>query len=52
MEGPNDRFDTSLYSFESRSGVETIFEIGVRAGASEKAKGASEGFGVNQSIVD
>jgi hypothetical protein len=38
--------------FESASGVETIFEIGVRVGASGKAKGASEGFAVNQSIVD
>jgi hypothetical protein len=26
--------------------------MGVRAGASEKAKGVSEGFAVNQSIVD
>jgi hypothetical protein len=41
-----------LYSFESASGVETIFEIGVRVGTSGKAKGASEGFVVNQSIVD
>jgi hypothetical protein len=38
--------------FESASGVETIFEIGVRLGASEKAKGMSEAFAVNQSSVD
>jgi hypothetical protein len=41
-----------LYSFESASGGETILEIGVRVRASEKAKGASKGFTVNQSIVD
>jgi hypothetical protein len=41
----------SLFSFESASGVETIFEIGVRVGGSGKAKGASEAFVVNQSIV-
>jgi hypothetical protein len=29
-----------------------IFEIGVRVGASGKAKGASERFAVNQSIID
>jgi hypothetical protein len=33
-------------------GVETIGEIGVRVGASGKAKGTSEGFGVNESIAD
>jgi hypothetical protein len=37
---------------ESASGVETISEIGMRVGASEKAKGTSEGFAVNQSIID
>jgi hypothetical protein len=42
----------SLNSFESTSGVETIGEIGVRAGASGKAKGASEGFIVNHLITD
>jgi hypothetical protein len=52
MQGPDGRFDTSLYSFESAPGVETIFEIGVTVGASEKAKGVSEGFAGNQSIVD
>jgi hypothetical protein len=35
---------TSLYSFESASEAETIGEIGVNVGASEKAKAASEGF--------
>jgi hypothetical protein len=34
------------------AGVETIFEIAVRVGASEKATGASEGFAVNQTIID
>jgi hypothetical protein len=34
------------------SGAETIAEIGVSVGASEKAKGALEGFALNQSIVD
>jgi hypothetical protein len=29
-----------------------MFEVGVRVGASGKAKGASEGFAVNQSTVD
>jgi hypothetical protein len=43
---------TSSYSFESASGAETIGEIGVRVGASEKANGASEGFIVNHSIAD
>jgi hypothetical protein len=52
MQVPDGRFDTSLYSFESVSGVETIFEIGVSVRASQKAKGASEGFVVNQSIID
>jgi hypothetical protein len=42
----------SLHSFESASGAETIFEIGVRVGASEKAKNELEGFSVNQFIVD
>jgi hypothetical protein len=42
----------SLYSFESASGAETIGEIGVRVGASEKAKGASEGSLVNHLIRD
>jgi hypothetical protein len=42
----------SLHSFKSASGAETIFEIGVRAGASEKAKGASEGFVMKGSIAD
>jgi hypothetical protein len=37
---------------ESASGVETIFEVDVRVGASGKAKDASEGFIVNQSIID
>jgi hypothetical protein len=37
---------------ESASGVETISEIGVMVGVSEKAKGASEGFAVNGSIAD
>jgi hypothetical protein len=41
-----------LHSFESASGVETILEIGVRVRASGKAKGTSEGFVVNQSIID
>jgi hypothetical protein len=52
MQGPDSRINTSLYSFESASGVETAFEICVRIGASEKAKGASEGFAVDQSIVN
>jgi hypothetical protein len=42
----------SLYSFESASGVETIHKIGPRVGASEKAKGASEGFEAEGSIAD
>jgi hypothetical protein len=42
----------NLYSFESPSGAETIGEIDVRVEASRKAKGASEAFDVNQSIVD
>jgi hypothetical protein len=46
------RFDTGLYSFESPSGVETIGEIGVSVGGSHKAKGASEGLAVHQSIID
>jgi hypothetical protein len=33
-------------------GSETIFEIIVRVGASGKAKGTSEGFVVNQLIID
>jgi hypothetical protein len=42
----------TLYSFESPSGVETIFEIGVTVGAPKKAEGVSEAFGVNHSIID
>jgi hypothetical protein len=52
MQRRDSRFDTSLYSFESASGVETIFETGVRVGASEKAKRASEELSVIGSIVD
>jgi hypothetical protein len=52
MQGPDGRFDTSLYSFESPSGAETIGEIGVIVGASQNAKSASEAFAVKQSIVD
>jgi hypothetical protein len=52
MERPDSRFDANLYSFGSASGVETIFEISMRVGASGKAKGASEGFAVSQSIID
>jgi hypothetical protein len=52
MEGLDKRFDTSLYSFESVSGAETICEIGVSVGASENAKEASEGFVVKGSITD
>jgi hypothetical protein len=37
---------------ESASGVETIVEIDVKVGAPGKAKGTSEGFTVNQSIID
>jgi hypothetical protein len=51
MEGPEGRFDTSLHSFESAPGVETIGEIGWRVGASEKAKETSEGLAVSHSIV-
>jgi hypothetical protein len=46
MWGPDGRFDTSLYRFESASGV-AIFEIVVRVGASGKAKRTSEAFVVN-----
>jgi hypothetical protein len=42
----------TLYSFESVTGVETIFEIRGRVGVSEKAESASEGFRDNESIVD
>jgi hypothetical protein len=42
MQGPDGRFDTTLYSFESASSAETIGEIGVRARTPGKAKGASE----------
>jgi hypothetical protein len=34
------------------SGVETILEMNVRVGPSEKVKGTSERFPVNQSIID
>jgi hypothetical protein len=54
MYEPDGRFDMSLYSFKSASalGVETIFEIRASVGASGKAKRASEGYVVNQSIID
>jgi hypothetical protein len=52
MKGLDKRFDTSLYSFESASGAETIYEIGVSVGVSEKAKEASGGFVVKGSITD
>jgi hypothetical protein len=52
MSGPAGRFDTNLYLLESPSGAETIFEIGVRVGASEKVTGASEGFAIQGSIAD
>jgi hypothetical protein len=52
MWGPESRFNTSLYSFESALEAERICEIDMSVGASEKAKGTSEGFAVNQSIVD
>jgi hypothetical protein len=52
MEEPDGRFDTSLYSFELPAGAETIGEIGVMVGASEKVKSASEALIVNQSIID
>jgi hypothetical protein len=43
---------TTLYSFESASEAETIGEIGVNVGASEKAKAASEGFVIKGPIAD
>jgi hypothetical protein len=52
MQGPDGRFDTSLDSFESAPGAETIGEIGVSVSASWKAKRASEAFVVDQSIAD
>jgi hypothetical protein len=52
MWGSDSRFDTSSYSFELASGAETIGGMGVRVEASEKAEGTSEGFAVNQSIID
>jgi hypothetical protein len=41
-----------VYTRSNRCRVETFFEIGVRVGASGKAKRTSEAFVVNQSIVD
>jgi hypothetical protein len=52
MQGPDYRFDTSLYSFESASGAETIGRIEVTVGASQKVKSASEGFEVGSSVTD
>jgi hypothetical protein len=52
MQGRDSRFDTSLYSFKSASGVATISEIGLGVRASEKAKMAPEGMTIIGSIVD